>query len=575
MLQHLVGIAKHLFMELAVVLIFVFFFSKAKVFKNIMLKRDTSWPEKVFLIVFFGLIGILGTYNGIPIENTIANTRAVGVIVAGLVAGPTVGLGAGLLAGLHRFSLGGYTVFASSFSTVVEGLLAGIYYDKIRYKKVRWPYALGLALTFEILHMGVLVVMSKPLAQAVRSVEMIGPPMIIINALGVAAFMAILESVYRDQEKREATAAQLALQIANETLPFLRKGLNRYSAEKAAKIIFEMVEGLGAVAITTPKKILAFVGTGSDHHSPETDIFTQSTAEVLETGEYSVVQTKGEIGCPMENCPLASKVTVPLKENNEVVGSLVLYKLTEQSITPFEIELALGLGQLISTQIEISRGQMQSQLLAEAEIKALQAQINPHFLFNALNTIVYYCRKDPETARDLLIHLGEFYRENLVNPDQLVDLDTELKHVDSYVKIEMARFRGKLQVIYQISPECKCMVPPLILQPIVENAIKHGILPKKEGGIITISSHVSEDKVILTVEDNGVGMELELIKKVLEYNPDRKNIGLSNVDSRLKNLYGSNFGLQIESWPGRGTRVTIPIPLRKEDAHNDEGLTGR
>ncbi|MFZ5754717.1 MAG: sensor histidine kinase, partial [Bacillota bacterium] len=193
-----------------------------------------------------------------------------------------------------------------------------------------------------------------------------------------------------------------------------------------------------------------------------------------------------------------------------------------------------------------------------------------------LNTIVYYCRKDPEMARDLLIHLGEFYRENLVNPDQLVDLDTELKHVDSYIKIEMARFRGKLQVIYQISPECKCMVPPLILQPIVENAIKHGILPKKEGGIITISGKVSEDKVILAVEDNGVGMKPELIKKVLEYNPDRKNIGLSNVDSRLKNIYGSNFGLQIESWPGRGTRATIPIPLRKEDeSQEDEGLTGR
>jgi two-component system sensor histidine kinase LytS len=559
--------------QLSVVLIFVFFLSKTKVFRNIMLKRETSLAEKIVLSLFFGLIGILGTYNGLPVENTIANTRAVGVIVAGLVAGPTVGLGAGLVAGIYRSTLGGYTVFASSFSTIIEGVLAGIFYDKVRYKKVRWPYTFGIALVLEILHMAILVVMSEPLAQALRSVEMIGPPMIVINSFGVATFIVILESVYHEQEKIEATAAQLALKIANKTLPILRKGLFRQSAEEVVKIIFDMVEGLGAVAITTRNDILAFIGTGDDHHSYESSIITKSTTDVLEAGEYCIVQTKADIGCPVDNCPLASKVVVPLKEYNEVVGSLVLYKLNENSITLFEIELALGLAQLISTQIEISRGQRHSELLAEAEIRALQAQINPHFLFNAINTIVYYCRKDPGMAKDLLIHLGEFYRDNLAKLDQFVELATEIKHIDSYLKIEMARFRGRLKVIYQI-PQCKCMVPPLILQPIVENAIKHGILPKKEGGLVTISGTLTDDKIILVIEDNGVGMKNELVKKIIEYNPARKNIGLSNVHNRLKNIYGNDYGLQIESWPGRGTRVTIPIPLVKEDSKSAKGTIG-
>lgn len=575
-MPHLFLIAKHLLSAMSVILILVFFLSKTEVFKNMMVRGKTTLREKVFLIGFFGFIGVLGTYSGIPVENTIANTRAVGVIVGGLVAGPMVGLGSGLVAGLHRFTLGGYTVVASSMSTVIEGLIAGMLYNKLKYQKTMWPNAMFISLILEILHMGGLVLFSRPFVQALRSVEAIGPPMILINTFGAAALMAILESVYHDHKRIEGSAAQLALQIANKTLPHLRKGLYRESAENTAKIIFDMVDGLGAVAITTPINILAFVGTGSDHHSPETDIFTRSTRDVIDTGEYAVVQVKERIGCPIPTCPLSSKVTVPLKENNKVVGSLVLYKLSENSITPFEIELSLGLAQLFSNQIEISRVEHQSQLLAQAEIRALQAQINPHFLFNALNTIVYYCRTDPVMARDLLIHLGEFYRENLVEMDKMIHLDAEIKHIDSYVKIEMARFRNKLQVKYDISPACKCRIPPLVLQPIVENAIKHGILPKKEGGTITVTGQVLEGKAVITVDDDGVGMENSSIDRHLDIaNPDSNHIGLINVKSRLKSIFQDDCEMKIESWPGRGTRVRIALPLSKEGDYYDKGSIGR
>jgi len=557
-------ITLRLYTGLTVILLFVFLLSRTRIFKTIMLRREIKDPEKAVLAIFFGIIGILGTYNGLPVHGAIANNRAVGPIVAGLVAGPAAGLGAGLIAGGHRYMLGGFTAGTSAVSTVLEGLLAGFIHKRFRYKKDRWFFALITALMLEVLHMGLLLLVPKPLEQAVRLVSVIGPPMVVINSFGVAAFIAILDSVYRAQGKVEALAAQFALNIANDTLPYLRKGLDYASAKKAAGIIFEKVEDLGAVAITSRDRILAFIGAGSDHHKVGNDVITTSTREVLQTGHYKLVQEKGGIGCPVAECPLSSKIVVPLKENQEVIGALVLYKLTENSITPFEIELALGLGQLFSTQIEISRGMRQAHLLAQAEIRALQAQINPHFLFNALNTIVYYCRKEQETARDLLIHLGEFYRNNLCRLDKLVSLETEMKHVDSYVKIEQARFRDKLQVVYNIDPKCNCLIPPLILQPLVENAIKHGLFPKKEGGKVVITGKVRGDKAYLIVEDNGIGMPPDLIEKVLQYDPNRKSIGLSNVHSRLQNFYGNSYGLKIESKPGKGTKVIVPIPLREE-----------
>lgn len=577
MLANLYTIAGHLFTNLSVALALVSFFSRTQIFKRIMTKLETSIPEKGFLAVLFGALSILATYHGLPIGGAIANTRAIGVIVGGLIGGPVVGGGAGLIAAIHRLYLGGFTVYASSCSTLAEGLLAGLFYYRTRNKKERWLHALIIAFMLETLHMIILLLVPGPFEQSAKLVMQIGPPMMIINPIGVAAFVALLETVYQEQAKIEATAAQLALQIANKTMAYMRKGLNRYSAGNTANIILDMVESVSSVAITSRDRVLAFVGTGIDHHYPDsnTGILTRSTKRVLDKGEFAVAQTKREIGCPAPGCPLASKVVVPLTENQVVVGSLVLYKTTENSITSFETELALGLGQLISTQIEIRRSNQQAEQLARAEVQVLQAQVNPHFLFNALNTIAFYCRKEPETARELLVNLGDYYRSNLTRLDSMINLETEIRHVDSYVQIEMARFSGRLQVLYRLTPESKgIMVPPLILQPIVENAIKHGILPRNEGGVVQISGSIENDSLILVIEDDGVGMDEIKLRSVLDYNPNRNNIGLSNVHNRIKSIYGSNYGLKIESEPDKGSRVTIPIPIERNGGDSAKDITG-
>ena len=155
-----------------------------------------------------------------------------------------------------------------------------------------------------------------------------------------------------------------------------------------------------------------------------------------------MAQCHQEIDCAFVDCPLQAKVAVALKDQDVVVGALVFYKTVANSINPFEIELINGLAQLISTQIEVSKVEQQSALRSVAEIRALQAQINPHFLFNALNTIVYYCRKQPEVARELLINLGDFYRNNLSHADDWVDLHTELHHVDPMCALKPLVFKA-------------------------------------------------------------------------------------------------------------------------------------
>ncbi len=556
----------HLFQQLSVVFVFVFFFSKFKVFKNTMLKKKTTIVEKIFLIVFFAIISILGTYTGFPVKNAIANTRAIGIIVSGLISGPIVGIGVGILAGMHRYFLGGLTVKAALFSAILQGYLAGKFHQKIGYRKTKWSDGLVIGSLLEIFHMFIVIMMTRPVNEAIKLVKLIGPPMIIINSIGVVFFIAILDNIYNEQEKIQAKAAELVLKIANKTLPYLRKGLNSVSAKKAAEIIYRMVGNFDVVCITSDKKILVSIGSEENNMFPKTGdcIISKSIKKTLKTGKITLLPKKNQVESLKEKSYVTTKVIVPLKENEKVVGTIILYKLKENSITPFEIKLAEVLSQLISTQLEISKVQYQSQLLAQAEIKALQAQINPHFLFNALNTIVYYCIKEPGKAKDLIIYLGEFYRNNLVDLNKMVDLETEIRHVSAYVQIEMARFKGKLNIKYNIKPDCKCLLPPLILQPIVENSIKHGILPNKEGGTVTISGIRENENIILTVEDDGVGMDKEIIENIFKNNKKRKNIGLRNVYDRLKSIYGNSCVFNIESTVGKGTKVTIKISTIKK-----------
>jgi two-component system, LytTR family, sensor kinase len=209
----------------------------------------------------------------------------------------------------------------------------------------------------------------------------------------------------------------------------------------------------------------------------------------------------------------------------------------------------------------------QTRLLLEARLDALQSQINPHFLFNTLNSVSSLVRVDPDTARELIVKLSNILRSLLRKHDAFCNLREEVAFIDDYLDIEVIRFgEDKLHVHKELDPESlDCIVPSMMLQPLIENSIKHGLAPKIEGGNITIRSQLMEDKLVIQIQDDGVGMEATGRVEAVGVSREAGSgygIGMSNVADRLKVLYGDAGKLSITPPPsGQGTLITLELPL--------------
>jgi two-component system LytT family sensor kinase len=198
----------------------------------------------------------------------------------------------------------------------------------------------------------------------------------------------------------------------------------------------------------------------------------------------------------------------------------------------------------------------QHRLLMQARLEALASQINPHFLFNTLNSISTLIRLNPEQARTMVTQLARIMRRRLRNQEHFTPLREELDFIEDYLAIELVRFGDKLKVLKYIDPLASDMlVPSMLLQPLVENSIKHGISGKIEGGIITLRARRAEDRLVIEVEDDGVGIPESELSNILN-----KGVGVTNVKERLKVLYNQDYRMLIDSQPGRGTRIEIELP---------------
>ena len=538
---------------------------------NQLFNRRPKWQTKLFLIIFFGLLSILGTYLGIEIQGAYANIRAIGAVTGGLLGGPVVGILAGLIGGLHRFYLGGFTAFACALSTTVAGLIGGLVYYYRPLNRISLSEGLILGVVVEVLEMIFVLGFSEPYFAAYELVEVIALPMILSNALGIIFFIDILQKSFRKEEEAKARQAHKALKIANNSLCYLSEGFNYESAFETARIILKIAD-VAAVAITDRDQVLAHCGVGEDHHQAGSDILTTATKSALENGELSIVSTKEEVGCPVGDCELGSAVIVPLKQNQKIIGALKLYKRTEQGITNVDIELARGVAELLSTQLYLSRLKKEAQLATEAELKALQAQVHPHFLFNSLNTIVSFCRTDPEQARQLLMRLSNFFRKTLTQDSKIVSLAQELEYTKDYIAIEKARYGEKLAVDFSISDELlDYQLPSFTLQPIIENAIKHGLSPQPEAGKVEIKAEIENENLIIKIKDDGVGIKKDKLRNILEVGYGKNiGIGLSNVDQRLTRIYGDQYGVDISSTYGEGTTVILTLPINGERVNYNE-----
>lgn len=212
--------------------------------------------------------------------------------------------------------------------------------------------------------------------------------------------------------------------------------------------------------------------------------------------------------------------------------------------------------------------------LVTAELDVLRAKIKPHFLFNALNTVIGVCVTDPDKAVHLLTEFSDYLRGSFDfhGKEKFVPLERELELVRSYAVIEEARFEERLRIDYRIDETVSCRIPPLTIQPLVENAIRHGVMKRLSGGTVRVEVRRDGDGVRIEVSDDGVGIPPERQAELLEPDPGRRGVGLINIHQRMRKIYGT--GLSIVSEPGRGTRVTLVIPKGDDEDVHDESDSG-
>jgi len=230
-----------------------------------------------------------------------------------------------------------------------------------------------------------------------------------------------------------------------------------------------------------------------------------------------------------------------------------LASLAVYTTTFFAVALPLKVWNNTRTEVKLEE---QGRLLMQARLEALTSQINPHFLFNTLNSVSALIRTNPQEARVVVLKLSRILRRRLRHHDNFATLRDELEFINDYLSIEMTRFGDKLRFVENIDPDTLDMlIPSMLLQPLVENSIKHGLASKVEGGVITIETHRLENRLQLIVQDDGVGIAEEKLATLLG-----EGIGVSNVTERLKVLFGSDYRMWIDSQPARGTKISIEMP---------------
>lgn len=540
---------------MALIALAAYIYNQTHLFRN-MVKDKLALRDKAGMVFFFSTLAIIGTYTGVGVEPyAIANTRPIGAFVAGYMGGPAVGILVGAIAGGHRYSLGGFTATACAVATIVESLVgsAARKYSKDRGLSV-WTGFAG-AVIAEVLQMLMVITIARPIEASIELVSLIGLPMIIINSLGVAVFILILKNAKDDIARIGAVQSQKVLNIAGRTVNYLRNGLDRDTAGHVAEIICEIGE-VEAAFVADRKELLAYNGDPRNEGK-----LKKNLADYYKDPGFGTLSFAGGGKMVLFYC-------VPIYGVDFNFEGVIGHQLKSEKILRDRCfaNYAKELSGLLSIQMEIHKLNVLAQEAHVAEYRALRAQIEPHFLFNALNTIASFCRTNPVRARELIIELSNYFRQTLDRREDFITMEREINFLNSYLSIEKARFGDRLTVNIDIPDELEnTKMPAFILQPLVENSIKHGILPRAEGGTVTIKAESQEDIIEFSVLDDGIGMNVEKLQEITTFWP---GIGLDNVNERLKIIYPDFNGLEISSALGAGTKVSFK--MKKEVMETNE-----
>ncbi|QCQ89963.1 sensor histidine kinase [Rhodococcus sp. SGAir0479] len=351
----------------------------------------------------------------------------------------------------------------------------------------------------------------------------------------------------------------------------LRRGLDETSAREAAPHL-RLLTGADSLAIVGPDGgLLAWNGP----HETFADQVVAAAVRAIDGGRRVLV-AHGDLARAPGNQEVRALVAQPLLlEDTGVVG--VLGVVATRDPGPAMLGALTEVARYACSQIELAELDASRARLDRAELRALRAQISPHFIYNALGTIASFVRTDPDRARELVLEFADFTRYSFRSAAEYTVLADELRNVDRYLTLERARFGDNLEVRLQVAPEVLSVVLPfLALQPLVENAVRHGLSGKPDGGTVTIVAADAGPDCIISVEDDGVGMDPELLRSgeldavvsgARQPRDGRRpstseaaHVGLANVDDRLRAAFGNDYGLVVETAPGAGTKVSMRVP---------------
>jgi two-component system LytT family sensor kinase len=377
-------------------------------------------------------------------------------------------------------------------------------------------------------------------------------------ALTAAVVVAVLLARAVRGRARMGTEADVAtyrtLHIASQAAPHLRAGLTSAAAQGSVEHLRRLL-GVEALAITDRFATLAWDGAGDRHR----DLSVTHASTTLDTGTTEVI---GPEAARAVSELLRAGVCAPLTSDDVVIGALVAY--SSHSAGPPLVRAVEEVAEFASGQLDLAELDRTRAASAEAEVRALRAQISPHFIFNSLTAIASFVRTDPDRARELLLDFADFTRYSFRSHGRYTTLAEELRSIEQYLLLEQARFGDRLAVKLRIDPEVLGVkIPFLCIQPLVENAVRHGLEGRAEGGTIAISARDRGAECLISIEDDGAGNDPAVIRRSLSGEPG-DHVGLANVDERLRTAFGDDHGLVVETGPNAGTKVTLRVPKYAE-----------
>ncbi len=367
------------------------------------------------------------------------------------------------------------------------------------------------------------------------------------------AFEGLRSRWYARQFGSDADQATFrTLHTASLASPALRRGLNEESVERSLRHLRNLL-GTAAVAIADTHDLLGYDGL-STHHADQAHRLARRAVDATST----VVAGRTDLACTTEGCLVQHAIASPLVIDDRVAGALVA--LTDQPSASL-LRATEEVAAWVSGQLELAELDESRHRLVRAEVRALRAQISPHFIYNSLGAIASFVRTDPDRARELLLEFADFTRYSFRQHGDFTTLAEELRSVERYLLLEQARFGDRLRVTLKVAPEVLGVnIPFLCLQPLVENAVQHGLESLDEGGHISIEARDVDRECIISIEDDGAGQDPARIREVLSGEAVGESVGLANVDERLRTTFGDEYGLVVETAPGAGTRVVVRVP---------------